>query len=205
MKRTVIFLLALASMATAYLTSHSQQPAPAQVLRHTRVGVVNIGLLYAEYEGVRRFKADLDREIKPFQERKDQLEDTIKEWKAIVSSSDDNFSPETKEMARRIVLESARQLEDLAGQIKSMLSKKLESILTSLNDDVNKAIDTYAAAHGYHLVLAYGEPQTPLTDVAAFTRKMAVVDGGGLVLIHVSKDIDITRELIQSLNEKATE
>lgn len=206
MKRTIlVLLLTLSALTAAYLTGHSQQSAPGDAPRHTRVGVVDIGRLYQDYHRVKRYKDQIDHDMAPIQQTKDRLEASLKEWTAIAVSKDECYSPETKEMAGRIVVESKRQLEDLADEVKSVMGGKVEKILTKVNEDISKAVEKFASCNGYHLVLYYGEPAAGLADGIALMRKMAVVDKSGLILLHAHKEVDITNPVLHMLNNPKPE
>ena len=151
---------------------------------------------------VKAFKAEMERDAEPFKKKKAELDATAAEWVAIAMSADEGVSRETREMARSIVLESRRQLEDLDAEFKREFSKKLENQMTVLNAQVREGINAYSAAHGYHLIIAYGQPEVSLPPLQEFRRTMMVIDSGGSTLAYVSPAVDVSDELVRSLNSQ---
>lgn len=200
MKRLIVLLLAAACLAAAYLSGHSQQPLPVPIRAATKVGVVNMGKIYTRYERVGRFKAEIERKALPYKEKQRELQASAEEWKAIRSSTDDRFSPETKEMALLIIVECTRRLEDLDIEFKKVFARKFEEQMVDLDAKIQEAIGTYSRVHGYQLILAFGEPDTPLTGLTEFRRKMAVIDKGGMTVAHAASRLDVSDDLVAMLN-----
>ncbi len=202
MKRIIVLLLATACLTAAYLSGHSQQPVQPEPITFTKVGVVNMGTIYAQYQRVTRFKQQMERELLPFKKRKSALERTIAEWKAVAASSDEEVTKETKQKAAAKIVEAARKLEDLDMQFKEEFSKKLEDQMVALDKEITEKIQTYSSANGYHTILAYGEPENPLQGLASFKRKMSVIDQGGMVVAYHTPGTDISRDIVNALNRE---
>ena len=85
MKKMIVLVFGFAlTLAGAFGSSHlsAQTPggggaAPAQAQAGTKVGVVNIGLVFNQYRRAQAFKADLEKTLEPFKAKAKKLTDEI--------------------------------------------------------------------------------------------------------------------------------
>jgi Skp family chaperone for outer membrane proteins len=203
-KRIILVLLFLAAVAAAYVNgqSRAQIVAPAMAITATKVGVINIGFVYSHYERVKTLKMEMDEDVAPYKKKKTILDKTIVEWRDMLSSPDPKITSQVREEAREKLIEAQRHLEDLERQVKNEVLKKAEDQVVVLHKEINDTIKTFAAAHGYHMILAYGEPEVPLAPLAQFQRYTRVVDQGGITHAYSHQDIDVSREVVKTLNSK---
>jgi Skp family chaperone for outer membrane proteins len=196
MKRTFVIVLSL--LASSLGTQAWAQPAG------TKVGVVNMGKLYLGYERVKALKKELDKEMEPYTNQRKQLEDHIKQWKQALQNDANQggkiLTDKQRAEGQKSIIDATRRLEDLDLSVKKEMGKKVENMLTMINKEINEKVQEVAAAHGYQLILAYGEPEQKLPEIAAFQRTMKVIDQGGMVVSYVSSNLDISEEVLQSLN-----
>jgi Skp family chaperone for outer membrane proteins len=205
MQRTFVIVLGLAACfgTRAQAQQGAPQPgqgaAPAQTLTYTKVGVVNMGYVYAKYTRVETFKKEMEHEIKPFKDKREYLENLIKQWETALKNPG-ALKPEEREKGPNIIITCRRQLEDLDIEFKSKFQKKLEEQMVILNNEINERIRQYSGSHGYHLIFAFGEPDSPLPGLNEFKRKMGVIDQGGVTVAYFAPGMDISVDLVQSLN-----
>lgn len=205
MQRTFVIVMALlAAGVGARAQAQGVPPQPGQVptqpgIAYTKVGVVNMGIVYTKYKRVETFKQEMERDAKPFKDRREYLETLIKQWNAALKNPA-ALKPEEREKGPKIIIDCQRQLEDLDIDFKSKFAKKLEDQMVLLNNEINQRIREYAGSHGYHLILAFGEPEVALQGLNAFKRTMTVIDQGGMTVAYYAPGMDISAELVQSLN-----
>ena len=184
-----ILIIVVAALFLAHVNdpaSAQQRPAPVKVQQFTKIGVVNHGIVYSRFAKVEAFKKDMDRRIQPYKDKKAELNKSIKEWEELLEG--------------KAIFIGRRQAEDLEVNYKEETGKYFDKRMAELSEEVNQQIRSHAAAHGYHMILAYGEPEEPLSPLVDFTRKMKVIDAGGMTVAYAAKDIDISLAVLKSLN-----
>ena len=70
----------------------------------------------------------------------------------------------------------------------------------NLTKYINATIESYAKYRGFHLVLAYGDPETPLPVMIGFQRNIGALDKGYMRPVFFPGAVDITPDLLQVLN-----
>src|SRR5438128_2689733 len=84
MKRSIIVLIMGLSAAHCGGLVHAQSPSPTPAPAFTKVAVVNLGIVFNNYDGVKAFKAEMDDSLKPYKQKKAELEKRIKEWQELL-------------------------------------------------------------------------------------------------------------------------
>jgi outer membrane protein len=201
-------VLVKASFRAAVLTAvalalASGQSAVAQQIPATKVGVVNVGYVFTNYNKAKDMKAELDRELKPLKEQADQIKDAMLKHKAWLENKA-NLTPPNQpqvEISQKALRDGARALEDLDLKARTMVGKKQETQLLQLYREVQAAVQQTAQQSGYHIVLGYGDP--PGLDPYAFaniSRRMQAMDMGTFVTMYVQTGLDISGDVLARLN-----
>jgi hypothetical protein len=97
-----------------------------------------------------------------------------------------------------VVLATRRKLEDLDAEVRRVLGKKQEQFIVDLYTDLQVATQKHAATNNIDLVLTYSDPgKEDLLKFPTITRKIAVADQGGSVLLFIRGRIDITQAVLK--------
>lgn len=203
MQRSFLIIALLAASA-AQVRAQQGAPPPMQAPAYTKVGVVNMGIIYTQYQRVRTFKSEIERKAKPYKDKQAELQKLANDWTIALNNPNGKLTPQERETGQRVIVECKRKLEDLDLEFKRVFAKDFEDQMVLLNKDINDRIREFAGSHGYHLVLAFGEPETPLQGLADFRRRMQVIDSGGVTVAYYAPNLDISREVVESLNRSYT-
>lgn len=167
-------------------TSTPASPAPTQTgsLPETKIALVNTDDFADEKTGITRLVAAMKRVDGEFQPRRTELQ-TLQQ----------QIEKATADLTKAQPLQDARVSQQQADKIEGMKTefkrkgedaqaayqKKLQEVLGPIYDDIGKALDTYAKAHGITLIL----------DVTK-------IQG----ILSASESLDITRPFITEFNSK---
>jgi len=189
--------LAVALMVLA--GSVSQTQAQAQVPA-TKVGVVNIGLLFTKYNKAQIMKKEIEGDLAPLKADAEKLKTIIQqhqEWLKKYATQD----PAQKEKSEKAIRDATRALEDLDMQARKLIGKKQEAQLIQLYKEVHAAVQSYGQQNGYHIILAFGAPAE--ADPFAFpsvNRWMNAMDIGSVVPFYVQTGLDVSNDVLARLN-----
>lgn len=167
-------------------TATPTSPAPTQTgsLPETKIALVNTDEFADEKTGITRLVAAMKRVDGEFQPRRTELQ-TLQQ----------QIEKATTDLTKAQPLQDARVSQQQADKIEGMKTefkrkgedaqaayqKKLQDVLGPIYDDIGKALDTYAKAHGITLIL----------DVTK-------IQG----ILSASESLDITRPFITEFNSK---
>jgi outer membrane protein len=167
-------------------TATPASPAPTQTgsLPETKIALVNTDEFADEKTGITRLVAAMKRVDGEFQPRRTELQ-TLQQ----------QIEKATTDLTKAQPLQDARVSQQQADKIEGMKTefkrkgedaqaayqKKLQDVLGPIYDDIGKALDTYAKAHGITLIL----------DVTK-------IQG----ILSASESLDITRPFITEFNSK---
>lgn len=166
----------------------------------TKVGVVNVGLLFTKYNKAVTFKKELEGDLAPLKGEAEKIKNTMQQhqdWIKKYGTQD----PAQKEKSEKALRDGQRALEDLDLQARKLIGKKQEAQLVQLYKEVQAAVQSYGQQAGYHVIFAYGDP--PDTDLFTFgniNRKMSGMDMGGVVPFYVQNGLDVSNDVLQRLN-----
>lgn len=184
----VAFLAAISagSVFAQPRTATPTSPAPTQTgsLPETKIALVNTDEFADEKTGITRLVAAMKRVDGEFQPRRSELQ-TLQQ----------QIEKATADLTKAQPLQDARVSQQQADKIEGMKTefkrkgedaqaayqKKLQDVLGPIYDDLGKALDTYAKAHGITLIL----------DVTK-------IQG----ILSASESLDITRPFITEFNSK---
>jgi len=201
----IFVALGLAAATVAYFVGNTgaQQPPVGSVpsAGATKVGVVNIGFIFSKYEKVKIFRAEFEKELKPFRDEEEKLKKLIIDWQNALSNPKSTLTPEQTEQGKRTITDCKRRLEDLGAEYRKKVSKKTEEQLVQLYKEVNEKIKSHAVTQGYHMILGYGEPMDgDLLSFVNVTRKMQAMDQGAVIPMYYAGWMDISPSVLEILN-----
>ena len=184
----VAFLAAISagSVLAQPRTTTPASPAPTQTgsLPETKIALVNTDEFADEKTGITRLVTTMKRVEGEFQPRRTELQ-TLQQ----------QIEKATADLTKAQPLQDARVSQQQADKIEVMKTefkrkgedaqaayqKKLQEVLGPIYDDIGKALDAYAKAHGITLIL----------DVTK-------IQG----IVSASESLDITRPFITEFNSK---
>lgn len=187
------------AMALMIVTGGAAQ-AQAQSLPATKIGVVNIGLLFTKYEKAKLFKKELETELAPLKANAEKIKTAMQghqDWLKRAAATD----PVQKEKSEQAMRDGQRALEDLDLQARKLIGKKQETQLIQLYKEIHAAVQSYGQQTGFHAIFAYGDP--PDQDLFSFTninRKMQGMDMGAAVPFYVQTGLDVSNDVLARLN-----
>ena len=190
-------VLATALMVMTGSAAFAQGPGvPA-----TKVGVVNIGLLFTKYLKAQTFKKELEADLAPLKADAEKLKNAMLAHKKCLDSGAGATNAAQKDVSEKALRDGQRQLEDLDLQARKLIGKKQETQLIQLYKEIQAAVQSYGAQSGYHAIFAYGDP--PDQDLFSFTninRKMQGMDMGALVPFYIQPGLDVSNDVLARLN-----
>ncbi|HXI74849.1 MAG TPA: OmpH family outer membrane protein [Pyrinomonadaceae bacterium] len=167
-------------------TSTTASPAPAQTgsMPETKIALVNTDEFADEKTGITRLVSAMKRVDGEFQPRRTELQ-TLQQ----------QIEKATADLTKAAPLQDAKVTQQQSDKIEGMKTefkrkgedaqaayqKKLQDVLGPVYDDIGKALDAYAKAHGITLIL----------DVTK-------IQG----ILSASESLDITRPFITEFNSK---
>jgi Skp family chaperone for outer membrane proteins len=197
-----LLVAAIAALGAAayYGTQLGAQQTPAAASVGTRVGVVNVGTVFTKYAKAVAFKEELQKTIKPYKDKADVWRKQMIEYQDLLQKQD--FAKYKKEDLEKAVKDRKRAMEDMDMEVRNLIGKQQEEQLVQLWKEVTTHIRAYGASKGFHVVMGYGDPMDAkeLDTFPNINRKMQGMDLGGLCPLYVAQGLDISEEVVQSLN-----
>jgi Skp family chaperone for outer membrane proteins len=203
-KRFLLIAAAVSAVSTAFVVSRlaaQQGAAPVQAPAVTRVALINIAKVFQEYDKAKFYKDEMQRLAEPKKLLRDKLAKEIISWKQAMA--DPKFPIEQKERYERGIVNNQRQMEDLDREMRQLLGEKNEQQYVQLYKDVSDAVQRYAQANNFHVVLAYIEPTQgdPFT-ITNILRKVQGMDMGGTVTgMFMAPGVDISSAVVDLMNQ----
>lgn len=198
MNKSVLALgLAVLMLATSLLLAQqntaSTQDAP------TRVGIVNIGLIFSKYEKANAYKAQMQTLVEPFQLEGKKLKKEILDWSEAMKQP--KFDPKDRDRYEQGIRGNQRKLEDLELRVRNLIGTTQQQQVTALYKEVQGAIAAFARANGVNIVLAYGEQiDGDLYSFQNINRKMHGMELCSCCPLYIADGIDISRPVLDTLN-----
>jgi Skp family chaperone for outer membrane proteins len=168
----------------------------------TKVGVVNIGAVFMKYQKAEFFKKETESILKPFRDEGEKLKKLAMDWESALRAVPNKLTDEQKKQGERTIIDVKRRLEDLDRDARNKIGKRNEEQIVQLYKEINQAVGSYAAANGFHLILAYGEPplENDLLSFMNISRKMQAMDSGSVIPIYFTPGLDVSQPIIDTLN-----
>jgi Skp family chaperone for outer membrane proteins len=192
----------IAALATAtYFASQlwAQQGGSVAPSGGVRVAVVNVGTIFMKYRKAIDFKTDLQKKVEPFKSNMDKWHKEMVDYQELLQKNDPRYKPEDLQKA---ITDRKRALEDANLAVRKLIGKQSEEQLVQLWREINERVRIYGQQNGFHIVLGYGDPQDEkeLHTFANINRKMQGMDTGGVTPLYVAAGLDISEQVVQSLN-----
>jgi Skp family chaperone for outer membrane proteins len=192
--------LAAAAYFGTYLFAQGGGAGAAAASAGTRVAVVNVGTVFSKYAKAQVFKDELQKTIKPYKDKADSWRKEMIQYQDMIQKGE--FTKYKKEDLEKAILERKRAMEDMDRDVRNLIGKQQEEQLVQLWKEVTGHIKAFGANNGFHLVLGYGDPMDAkeLDTFANINRKMQGMDLGGVCPLHIAQGMDISEQVVQSLN-----
>jgi Skp family chaperone for outer membrane proteins len=201
-KRTFLLVAAVAGLAVAaYFGSHLLAQGPAAAAAGgTRVGVVNVGIVFTKYVKAQTFKEELHKKVLPFKDKMDKWRKEVIEYQDMITKGD--FAKYKKEDLEKAIVDRKRALEDTDREVRNVVGNQSQEQLVQLWKEINDCIHRYGQSNGFHVVFGYGDPMDPkeLQTFANINRKMQGMDMGSVTPLYIAQGLDISEQIAQSLN-----
>ena len=196
------FLFALALCFIPTFASAQNVKLPKAV--DTRVVVVNVGQVLAEYTKAQKFKRDLEEATAPFDAQVKRHERDIARWQKALDEQE--FIAHSEKELRATLAVARKQLATLQADLEGEIAKFKEKQVPPIWQNIQAAIKAEAIAHKIDLVLGHGDPTDAkkLDHFDNVHRKMQAMDLGGTVPLYVSPRANLSRAVIARLNGTAT-
>ncbi len=186
-----ILFLTLALVGSAIAQGAATQPRPQAPAPQINVPVGKVAVIYSSdfqdpKTGIARFIVVLSKLNGEFQKTQDELNQTaekLKQLQAEINNSQRGNPVLTPAQlqAKMESLDSLKKDYQRRGEdAQSQYQRRRQELFAPLQDDVSKALDAYAKAHGITLI----------------------IDGTQMPLIYAADGIDITKAFISDYNIK---
>jgi len=168
-------------------TTPTRPPAPVTRPVVANVPVSKVAVIYSEAfqdekNGIARFVVLINKLNGEFQTTQNELSQTaqrLKQLQADISKS--AALPPAQIQAKIDQLDAQKKAYQRRGEdAQASYQKRRQELLAPLQDDVGKALDAYAKAHGITII----------------------IDGSQVPLVYASESINITRAFISDYNVK---
>lgn len=196
---------ALTALLLAIVTGAVMAQFPATTPAATKIGVVNVGLLFTKYHKSETFKKELENDLAPLKGQAEKIKENMgghEKWLRSVDKAKKDPATLTQiETSTQALMNGKHQLENLDMEARKLIGKKQETQLVQLYLEIQTAVAQYASQNGFHMVLAYGDP--PNADLNSFnnvSRKMNGLDQGGVVPFYVQNGLDLSNDVLARLN-----
>jgi Skp family chaperone for outer membrane proteins len=166
----------------------------------TRVAIVNVGLIFSKYEKAKFYKSELETTLKPFKEKGEKIAVEMKKYGEPLRDKKVT-DPKLKDQYEQYLLQLKREMEDLDGQARKLIGKKQEDQVITLYKEVTGAIQAFAKANDYQLVLGYGQQiDGDPNSFANINRIMQGMDLGSATPLFLVSGVDISQPVVDTLN-----
>jgi Skp family chaperone for outer membrane proteins len=200
-KRTAFLLTGAVVLGAAiYVGALWANPPARPAAGSVKVGLVNITYVMKYYYKYKSYTDDLKQSMSKFQ-------DNDTKWRKTGESlakerADAKTTDSRKEAIDRELKLLERQIEDNKNEAQKLLIKKNEEQMKLLYSDVRDQVSRYAQANGFDMVFHYHEPleDVEFSSAQNIARKLNV---GALVPMYWSKSLDISQQVVISLNRNA--
>jgi Skp family chaperone for outer membrane proteins len=167
-----------------------------------KVGIVNLGVLFRDQDRVKILKRELDVRVKPFENRRAELDKCINDWQKLLRDPANKLSEEMNNKGQKAINDCSHERQDLDEKCHKEIGEHLGAEMVFLDKEIRRTIGIYAEKHGYHLILAYGEGDKELPPMQEIVRRMTAIDEGyvSFMLPGGPQSIDITPGVLDLLN-----
>ncbi len=182
--------------STAPLHAQGQQPSG------TKVGVVNMGLIFTKYRKAEIFKKEMENELNPLKIESEKIKDVVEKHVKWLKQFGGQDTTGQREKSEKAVKDGQRALEDLDMAARKLIGKKQETNLIQLYKEIHGAVQVHAQQSGYHIIVAYadGPPEQDQFTIQNINRKMTGLDMGAGIPFYWHNGLDISNDVLARLN-----
>lgn len=195
-------LLVAATLGIGWFALPSQTQERSSRREPSRVGIVNVGSVFQNYQKAKDFKVQLEKVMAPLKKEAEALKEGILNMQARIADPD--VEEGEKDKLNRLILDNRRRLEDLQRDVGPMIEKMQKKQVVELFKDLKWTIRQYAEANGFHAVLAYGDVTEDQDNITNINRIMNGMDVGSLTPLYIQPEYDATNGITELLNEQYT-
>jgi Skp family chaperone for outer membrane proteins len=208
-KKMILLASGLAVLVTgiycASLLAQGTTTPPANTLAAptgTKVGVVNVGYVFSNWNKAKRLKQELEHAAEPFNRDAKKLQEEMAKWETEVRTTP-AMPKQDVEIRQEAIKKNKRELEDLANRMRKVLGKKSEDDLVMLWKESKQCIDKVSQHYGFSIVFGYGDPLDPALKelFPNVNRLMNAMDGGATVPLYVHGSSDLSDPVARTLNQ----
>jgi Skp family chaperone for outer membrane proteins len=159
-------------------------PATSVVVPDTKIALIDSSAFSDEKQGIARLVAAIKRVNSEFQPRQteiqslqQQIEKATADYNKVAPMQDPKLNQQQADRIEVMKKDLQRKGEDA----QAAFDKRMQEVLGPISDDISKALDAYAKAHGITMIL----------DVTKFQG-----------IVSASDSLDITRAFITEFNSK---
>jgi Skp family chaperone for outer membrane proteins len=194
-KSKTVLIAAVAAVLT--LTVGASQ-ARAQ---YSKIGFVNIEAVLQKYQKAKAFKDEMEELKKPYKAQLDKLQTEIVAWSKDLAKLTD---PKEKERYEAGIVHHRRKIEDLKKEVERNIGKRWEDQMIQLYKEVHENVKTYAAANGFHAVLAYADPTEldPFSFPMIQRKVQGMSSAAALTAFYVDPNLEVSAGVANQLNQR---
>ncbi len=172
----------------AVFPAAAQKPAtpPAtavQSVPDSKIALIQSDLFLDPKTGIARFNnllANLNREFTPRQTELTQMQQHIQQLQDEITKTANVADPKTIQLKNDQLETLKKDYQRKGEDAQAAYNKRRQEIFTPLQDDISKALEVYAKAHGINVI----------------------IDASQVPLVYAGERIDITRAFISEFNSK---
>jgi Skp family chaperone for outer membrane proteins len=195
--KKITLALGLAVLMTGSMTARLQaQPSAGG----TKVAVVNIALVFSKYQKAQFLTSETEQVLAPYKKKGEEILAEIKKYLKPIQDGQVK-DPNLKAQYEQYLVKLKRDMEDLDMQAKKLIGKKREEQIVMLFKEMTDAINAFAQANGYQLVLGYGQQiDGDLYSFGNINRLMQGMDLGSTTPLYMNLGVDISQAVVDTLN-----
>jgi Skp family chaperone for outer membrane proteins len=195
--KKITLALGLAVLMTGSMTARLQaQPSAGG----TKVAVVNIALVFSKYQKAQFLTSETEQVLAPYKKKGEEILAEIKKYLKPIQDGQVK-DPNLKAQYEQYLVKLKRDMEDLDMQAKKLIGKKREEQIVMLFKEMTGAINAFAQANGYQLVLGYGQQiDGDLYSFGNINRLMQGMDLGSTTPLFMNVGVDISQAVVDTLN-----
>jgi Skp family chaperone for outer membrane proteins len=157
----------------------------------SKIGVVNLPLIFKNYEKFKFLEKKIEGDIQKYRAREEKIRAAM-----MKIQQDKTQSAEAIQEKMKV---KKRQLEDLGLEYKQDVGKKQEQQLVMLYKEVENMVKRVAAARGFEMVFQYSDATTDKDRYNPMLVRSKVL-GGMCLPLYVAGGLDISEQVYKNLN-----
>jgi Skp family chaperone for outer membrane proteins len=170
----------------------------------TRIALLNLTYVVKNYDKYKHFQDEIKHVMAGYQKQDEKLRAQLEKLRVQAEKNKDNspIVPAKAEDLEEKAKKLQRELEDNQAKAKKVMGKRSDEEMKLLYHDVEQAAKRYAASHDIDLVLHYNDAVAP-EDYMSTQNIARKLNTGALMPLYWTKNTDISKELVEILNQDA--